>query len=175
MAIKKRGRPKNPKPVKDVINELIPVDDIFTPEEKGLYNKFLNTFLQDFDEDQLTANDMDDIVSIAVNRVLELRLLKLSKDNVDMQLDASAAIEKLRKQSDKLKENLATRRRDRIDPKKMGGFSIIDLAVNFDEEKKGKLFEKRDEFLEEELELIQSPLLVGNREDLDVFAPDKED
>jgi len=137
-----RGRPKNPPKFKELMEELMYTTDIFEPEELEMFKGLSNIYLKDFDEEHLTANDMDDILTMAVNKVLEMRLLKASKGHTDMQIDTSVAIERLRKATEKLKENLATRRRDRIDPKKFGGFSIVDIAVAYDMEKKKKLMEK---------------------------------
>lgn len=162
-----RGRPKNPPKVKDLLYKYIPAADIFIDDqEKDMYDGLVKVYLQDFDEEQLTANDMDDIMSIAMNRVLELRLLKASKET-DKQIETSSAIEKLRKQTDKLKDNLANRRKDRIDPKKYSGLSIVDLAVNFDLEKQREKYEAIERLKKEEEEVKKSPLLKGNREDDD--------
>jgi hypothetical protein len=176
MATRGRGRPKNPPNFKEILNSLIPASDIFTEDELQIFNGLVNLYLQDFDESQLTANDMDDIISIASNRVLEIRLLKAAKDNTDMQIDASTAIERLRKQTDKLKESLAARRKDRIDPKKFSGLSIVDLVVAYDEEEKRKKFGRTQGFLAEEEEAKKSELLIGNRldQDAEVFDKDEE-
>jgi hypothetical protein len=140
-----------------------------------MFNGLVGLYLNDFDESQLSANDMDDIVSIAMNRVLEIRLLKTAKGNPDAQIDASIAIERVRKQTEKLKENLVTRRRDRIDPKKYSGLSIVDLAVAFDQEKKDNMFNRSMKFIEEENEVRESELLIGNREDQDAEVFDRDD
>mgnify|MGYP006279955061 CR=1 FL=1 len=162
-----RGRPKKAPKVKDLLYKYIPAADIFVDDqEKDMYDGLVKVYLQDFDEEQLTANDMDDIMSIAMNRVLELRLLKASKET-DKQLETSSAIEKLRKQTDKLKDNLANRRKDRIDPKKYTGLSIVDLAVNFDMEKQREKYEAIEKLRQEEEEVVKSPLLKGNRDDED--------
>jgi len=170
----KLGRPKNPPKFREVLNDLIPLDDIFEPEEKKMYEGLVAVYLKDFDEDSLTANDMDDIMSIAMNRVLEVRLLRSSKGAMG-HIDASAAIEKLRKQTEKLKENLASRRKDRIDPKKYSGFSIVDLAVSFDNEKKERMMRKASKLLEEEEEVSKSKLLKGNRYDQDADVIEEDD
>lgn len=164
---KKKGRPKNPPSPKEVLNNLIPVSEIFTEDELEMYNGLVSVYLNDFDEAQLTANDLDDIMSIAMNRVLEIRLLKSSKGDSGAQIDSSNAIEKLRKQTEKLKDNLAARRKDRIDPRKYSGFSIIDLVVLFDDQKKDKVTSKARSFDKEEEEILKSSLLIGNREDAD--------
>lgn len=140
-----------------------------------MYDGLVAVYLKDFDESQLTANDIDDIMSISMNRVLEIRLLKASRDNPDMQIDASIAIERLRKQTEKLKDNLAARRKDRIDPKKYSGFSIVDLAVAFDMDKKREAMERINQFKVEEDEVRDSKLLIGNRDDEDAEFIDEED
>lgn len=162
-----RGRPKKAPKVKDLLYKYIPAADIFIDDrEKDMYDGLVQVYLQDFDEDQLTANDMDDIMSIAMNRVLELRLLKASKET-DKQLETSSAIEKLRKQTDKLKDNLANRRKDRIDPRKYSGISVVDLAVNFDMERQREKYEAIEKLRSEEEEVMKSPLLEGNQYDED--------
>jgi len=170
-----RGRPKNPPKFKEILRDLIPSTDIFEPDELEMFNGLVGLYLNDFDESQLSANDMDDIISIAMNRVLEIRLLKTVKGNPDAQMDASTAIERFRKQTEKLKENLATRRRDRIDPKKYSGLSIVDLAVAFDQEKKDDMFNRSTKFIEEENEIRGSELLIGNKEDQDAEVFDRDD
>jgi len=101
--------------------------------------------------------------------VLEMRLLKTSKDDPTRHVDVSSAVEKLRKQTEKLKENLAARRKDRIDPKKYGGLSIVDLAVQFDNDKKRELYEKSSSMLKEEesLKKERAKYFIGNRNDVD--------
>lgn len=170
----KMGRPKKPPKFKEILSDLLPADEIFSPEEKILYDGLVAVYLKDFDEEQLTANDVDDILSIAMNRVLEIRLLKASKGDTIKHIDASTAIEKLRRQTEKLKENLASRRKDRIDPKKYSGFSIVDLAVVFDEEKKKELANRASYLTAEEDDVLKSDLLKGNRydEDASVFKDD---
>lgn len=176
MAQKGPGRPKNPPEVKAMLFKNLPTDDIFDDAEKDMYANLVAVYLKDFDEDQLTANDMDDIMSMAMNRVLEFRLLKASKGNTNMQLDVSAAVERLRKQSEKIKDNLAARRRDRIDPKKLSGLSIVDLAAAFDTNKKQELMERVTGFKQEELDCMTAnrEVLVGNSKDEDADLVDRD-
>jgi len=169
------GRPKNTPSYKELLSEFIPSADIFDENEKKMYDGLVAIYLKDFDEDQLTDNDMDDIISIAMNRVLEFRLLKSSKGNSDKHMDASSSIERLRKQTDKLKENLASRRKDRIDPRKYIGFSIVDLAVGFDADKKKESYAKAEGFRFEEHDLLKSDLLIGNKDDEDADIVDSGD
>jgi len=161
----KRGRPKKTPKFKDLLRKTIPAADIFDESELATYEALVGIYLKDFDESQLTANDMDDIMSIAMNRVLEIRLLRASKGDATMQIDASTAIERLRKQTEKLKDNLAARRKDRIDPKRYSGFSIVDMAVSFDMDKKREIMERASKMSVGEEEVKKSDLLIGNRDD----------
>lgn len=162
------GRPKNPPKAKEMLKEVIPVNDLFDEDELKIYEALIDIYLKDFDEEDLTAGDMDDIMGLAMNRVFEIRLLKTSKGNASAQIDIATAIEKIRKESQKLKENLSSRRRDRINPNEFKGFSIVDLAVAFDNEKKLKLAEKTKGLLEEEKIILEKRAdYFGNRYDVD--------
>lgn len=170
------GRLKNPpKPIK-LVKDLIPIDEIFTEPEAAIYHDFVDVYLADFDREDLTSGDMDDIMDLAKNRVLEFRLLKTSRDDADRQVDISAALEKIRKENKVLKENLATRRKDRINPNELKGFSIIDLAVAFDESKKQKLQEQiRKNIVEEKVILESRKEYTGNRYDVETELRDTEE
>ena len=174
---KMAGRPKNPPKAKEMLKEIIPIDDIFKADEKKIYESLVDIYLKDFESDDLTSCDMDDVMSLAMNRVLEIRLLKTGKDSTDKQIDASTAIEKLRKQNDKIKDNLLSRRKDRINPHEYKGFSIVDLAVAFEQSKKKELLEKvAVNRREEEEAMLEFSNFDGNRYDLDVLVKgDKED
>lgn len=177
MNTKTAGRPKNPPKAREMLKEIIPIEDIFNEDEKRIYESLVDIYLKDFDKDDLTSSDMDDVMSLAMNRVLEIRLLKTGKDSTDKQIDASTAIEKLRKQSDKIKDNLLSRRKDRVNPHEYKGFSIVDLAVAFEQKKKKELLKKVALNKEEEDEdSKQFDKFEGNRYDLDVLVKgDKED
>jgi len=169
MATNVGGRPKNPPKPRELLKGVIPIDDIFKPEEKSIYESLVDVYLKDFEADDLTASDIDDIMSLAMNRVLEIRLLKTTKDDADRQLDISNAIEKMRKQNEKIKENLSSRRKDRINPNEHKGFSIVDLAVAFEENKKKELRAKVKSQTEKEIEVLEEyNKFEGNRYDLDV-------
>jgi hypothetical protein len=163
------GRPKNPPTPKKMLKEVLPVEEIFEEDEVALYNELVNVYLADFDADDLTSSDMDDILDLAKNRVLEFRLLKVSKGNADRQLDVAAAVEKLGKKNEKIKESLSTRRKDRVNPNEFKGFSIVDLAIAFNNDKKQALKEKVDKLKQEEQALLERRKEYdGNRYDADV-------
>lgn len=171
----KVGRPKNPPSPKRMLEEVLPIEQIFDEEEVNLYKKLVGVYLQDFENDDLTSSDMDDVLDLAKNRVLEFRLLKGSKGSINNQLDTAAAIEKLGKKNEKIKESLSSRRKDRINPNEFKGFSIVDLAVAYDNDKKLKLKEKMDKLETEEKELLKSrEEYHGNRKDVDVNEKDNK-
>ena len=153
MVVRTVGRPKNPPKARELLKNVIPVMDMFTEDELGIYNNLIDIYLKDFDEDDLTSSDIDDIMTLATNKVLEVRLLTSSKGSMD-HLNISTSLEKLRKHSDKIKENLASRRKDRLDPNEFKGFSIVDLAVAFDDTKKLKLEQKARKLKEEQDTLL---------------------
>lgn len=162
------GRPKNPPSPKKMLKEILPINEIFNEEEVALYDRLVSVYLEDFDTDDLTSSDMDDILDLAKNRVLEFRLLRGSKDDPDRQLDTAATIEKLSKKNEKIKESLSSRRKDRINPNELKGFSIVDLAVAFDTDVKGKQMERINRLREEEKEMKNTRRdYTGNKDDID--------
>ena len=119
-------------------------------EEEKYFYSVLNAFLSDFDLDELSSSDVEDIVSLAVNRMLENRLLALAAVDPNMLMDVSTTIEKFRKHSDKIKGNLVSRRSDHVDPSNKQNFSIVDLVHAF-EDKKGTDFTDRMNSVEEDM------------------------
>jgi hypothetical protein len=165
----KVGRPKNPPKIKDVLTKILPVLDIFDEEEIVTYKQLVEVYMADFDQDDLSSSDMDDIVDLSKSRILEFRLLKIAKEKPEAVLDISAALEKLRKENQKIKESLSSRRKDRHNPNEYKGFSIVDLAVAFDDQKRLELGEKLKKFAAEEQEILEKREgYHGNRYDVDV-------
>jgi len=164
MGGKGSGKPKS---IKKLIKDILPTKDIFDENEAEMYDDFINAYLSDFDKDELISSDMDDIMNLAMNKVLSFRLLKESKGDTDRQLDIAATIEKLNKHNEKLKESLSTRRRDRIDPNELKGFSIVDLAVAYDQDVREKQMRRINKIRKEEKEMLKSrENYDGNRYDI---------
>jgi len=160
------GRLKNPPKVKAMLKEILPLGDIFEDDELEMYHNLVDVYLEDFDSSTLTSGDMDDIMDLAKNRVLEFRLLKNSKGNSNKQIDLANAMEKIHKNNKILKENLFTRRKDRINSSDVKGFSIIDLAVAFDNDRKLELVNKAKKLRKEEKKLLKERSgWVGNKND----------
>jgi hypothetical protein len=143
------------------VRDLLPAKDIFDDDELKLYGEYVEVYLADFDADELISSDLDDIMSLSMNKVLSFRLLKETKGDSDKQLDMAATIEKLDKRNEKLKENLSSRRRDRINPNELKGFSIVDLAVAYDQQAKAAQAKRMAKLRAEE------KLMRKNRESYD--------
>ena len=164
---KNSGRAKNPPTPKEILKDLIPVAEMFDEDELPIYNSLIDIYLKDFDTDDLTSSDIDDIMTLATNKVLEIRLMKNSKGSAGKHMDMHKGIESLRKQTEKIKENLSSRRKDRINPNELKGFSIVDLAVAFDNAKKLKLEEKAIKLKQEQEEFKEKLESCGNKNDID--------
>lgn len=159
------GRPKKPR-IKKLIKDILPMDDVFNEDESSMYEDYLDAYLTDFEADDLTASDMDDIMNLAMNKVLAYRLLKESKDNVGTQVDVATSMEKLDKRNEKIKESLSARRRDRIDPNAFKGFSITDIVIAYDQDTKRGHAERLARLRSEEKELLDKrSAYSGNRDD----------
>jgi hypothetical protein len=127
----------------DLLEILVPMREVVnSADEEDLFFGIMKRFVSDIPKGELNSFDLDDICNLALNRVLEVRLLKAAKESPKMILDAASTIERFRKNSEKLKANLASRRTDRVDTKNKQSFSIVDLAVGFDEKKREE-FERR--------------------------------
>lgn len=110
-------------------------------EEKTLYST-VNVFLNDFDVFELTASDIEDIVNLAMNKILESRLLEAAENDAEILMDIAQSVERFRKHSDKVKSNLASTRSARIDPKNKQNFSIADIVYAYDDAKKQEYSER---------------------------------
>lgn len=161
------GRPKAPPKARELLTQLVPISEMFQEDEILIYHSLVDIYLKDFDEDDLTSSDIDDIMTLATNKIIEIRLLKSSRDEADSHLNYSNSMEKLRKQSDKIKDNLASRRKDRLDPNEFKGFSIVDLAVAFDDAKKQKLEAKAREMKADQEGLIKALEENSSKDDID--------
>jgi hypothetical protein len=134
-----------------VFESVMPARDVLADrKEQEVYYNTLNLFLRDFDIDDLTFSDIDDIITLSLNQVLIYRLMRASRDNPKLVLEISQSVEKFRRQSEKIKSSLASRRVDRIDIKHKKLFSIVDLAAAFDERAEDNFRERIKKLKEEE-------------------------
>lgn len=163
----KVGRPKKAPSPEKMLKNILPVENIFEEDELEMYRGLVDLYMEDFDLEDLTSSDMDDILDLSKNRVLEFRLLEETKGNPEKLLDVAQTIERLSKKNEKIKESLSFRRKDRINPNEFKGFSIVDLAVAFDMEKKAKLQTKISNLkVEEKAMLEKRKNYKGNKYDI---------
>jgi len=142
----------------NIIEKISPAREVLADRsEQEVYYNYIKMILEDFDADDLTSSDIDDIATLARNKVIELRLMKLGAKSPIRVLEAMPTIEKLSKASEKIKSNLASRRVDRIDVKNRPAFSIVDLAAHLDNNDKLD-FERRMKELERERDEFKPPL-----------------
>ena len=120
-----------------IIDTILPAKEIMSSrKEQEMYYNYIKFILKDFDPNDLTSSDIDDITILARNKVMETRLLKASAKNPKLVLEAMPSIDKLSKATEKIKSGLASRRVDRIDVKNRPAFSIVDMAAHLDEQEK---------------------------------------
>ena len=151
----------------------IPLESIFEDEEAGVFKDLLETYLKDFEEEELSALDIDDIISLAMNRVQEVRLLQYSKESPSKMIDASQSIERLRKNTEKLKDSLAARRKDRVKNFGRDGLSVVDLIVMYEKNRKEMMEEKTSALLREEELFLEQRTDSGNKDDPDAQTLDE--
>jgi len=118
--------------ISDKFEAIIPVDDLFEQSDRRVYYKALDTYLSDFEDAELSVLDLDDIQNLALNKVWILKLMGLAHTKPKDILEISASIDRYKRDSIKIKESLAVRRKDRIDPRVRSSISILDIAENFD-------------------------------------------
>lgn len=114
--------------------DFIPVDNVFTEDERRLYYKSLDTYLRDFEGDELSALDIDDIQTLALNKVMIVKMMSVAHEKPRDIVEISSSIQKYKQDSIKIKENLAVRRKDRVDPRLKDQVTILDLASLYDED-----------------------------------------
>ena len=137
------------------LDVIVPTQKVLTKEEKLPYYKIINMFIRGFEGHELLPFDIDDIVQLALNRVLENRLLESGKNSPKDMLDISNSIERIHKHSERLRQNLASRRTDRLDPKDRPTFSIVDLAAAYDAKRKAELDERARKIEEENNDFLE--------------------
>lgn len=136
----------------NLVEILLPMREALANEdEENVFFGIIKLFISDFPKNDLGASDVDDLANLALNRILELRLLKKAKDDPRRILDCAASIERFRKNSEKIKMSLASRRMDRVDTKNKGGLSIVDLVERFDSDRRKQLQERVDKQQAEEV------------------------
>lgn len=151
----------------NLIDNVFPTYQTLNKKEQIIFNNIAATYLKDFENEELAYSDIDAVFSLAMNKILELRLLKLNKTKPTGVANLISSLEKITKQNEKLKESLSNTRKDRKKNVTKSGLSILDLAAAFDEQKKLEAEEREKELLKEESEFLKDKKPTGNAEDFD--------
>jgi hypothetical protein len=155
-----RGRKLSP----EMVKKLIPEREVFTASEKRRFTGIVVQYLSDFKNEEPTASDADDIFEIAKSDILEMRILKATKNDPAAMIHSNQALEKIYKRKQTAKENLSARRSDRKDDRHAREITIVDLVVNYDNEQR-QLEKQRVERLLEENKKTDEKLKKVIRED----------
>jgi hypothetical protein len=119
----------------EILETIIPADDIFTPKEKERFLGFLRLYMNQFGKDTvLSISDIDDISQLCMNRIMEVRLYAKVKSGDQQLPDITSALEKYKKDTAKLKEQLAANRSVRIDPRAARDVTVLDVLYDYDSE-----------------------------------------
>ena len=147
----------------EAINSIYPVFKTFDIDERILFLNIVNSYLKDFDKDNLSFTDLDDLFSLASNKVFEYRLLQEEADS-----SVFTKIEKLKKQSEVIKESLATRRKDRLKDVSKTGVTILDIAAEFDAAQAKAKAKREKKRLAKVAKKVKEDSYVGNKNDMEV-------
>jgi len=120
----------------ELVKKLIPERGVFTAEEKRRFTGIVVQYLSDFKNEEPTASDADDIFEIAKSDILEMRILKITKNDPAAMIASNQAMEKIYKRKQTAKESLSARRVDRKDDRNAREITIVDLVVNYDNKQK---------------------------------------
>jgi hypothetical protein len=140
-----RGRKLSP----DMVKKLIPERGVFTAEEKRRFTGIVLQYLSDFKNEEPTASDADDIFEIAKSDILEMRILKVTKNDPAAMIASNQALEKIYKRKQTAKESLSARRTDRKDDRHAREISIVDLVVYYDKQQRQGEKERIEKLLEQ--------------------------
>jgi hypothetical protein len=125
--------------------------DVCVGNEEKRFMSYVKEYLREYSKKgtELTISDMDDIAQLCLNNIMITRMYKEAKKNDVSVADVMAAVDRLKKDNVKLKENLASTRKDRVDPRAGQIITVSDLISEYEQERhsrRGKL----EDYMEEE-------------------------
>lgn len=120
-------------------------------KEQDRFMQYVKEYLKEYGKKgtDLTISDIDDIATLCMNNILITRMLKGAKDSPE---DVMAAVHRLKQDNVKLKENLASTRKDRVDPRQGQVITVSDIIGEYDKDRSAKR-RKIDDYLQEEEEV----------------------
>lgn len=125
---------------------ITPTKTMFDVDEQKRFIGFLDMYLKQFVKvGELETTDLVAIATLCKNHILESRIL-----NELPIADAMTPVEKLKKENDRLTEQLAGKRSQRVDPRSNQDFTLQDLLLAYEDKKKEDIEEKKKRFQQEE-------------------------
>jgi hypothetical protein len=121
--------------------------------EQTRFMGYVKEYLKEYSKKgtELTISDIDDIATLCMNNIMITRMYKTAKNNADISVaDVMASIDRLKKDNVKLKENLASTRKDRVDPKAGQIITVSDLISEYEQERHARRSKLEDYLVEEE-------------------------
>lgn len=117
--------------------------------EEDRFLNYVKEYLKEYSKKgtELTISDMDDLAQLCLNNIVMTRMYKEHKDDVQ---EVMAAIDRLKKDNIKLKENLASTRRDRVDPRAGQTVTVMDLLTEYEQDRALRRRKLEDYAAEEE-------------------------
>jgi hypothetical protein len=121
--------------------------------EQTRFMGYVKEYLKEYSKKgtDLTISDIDDIATLCMNNIMITRMYKTAKNNPDISVaDVVASIDRLKKDNVKLKENLASTRKDRVDPKAGQIITVSDIISEYEQERHSRRSKLEDYLAEEE-------------------------
>ena len=118
-------------------------------KEQDRFMRYIKEYLKEYGKKgtELTISDIDDIATLCMNNILITRMLK---KNTNAPEDVMAAVHRLKQDNGKLKENLASTRKDRVDPRAGAVVTVSDIIGEYDKDRAAKRRRVEDYLQEEE-------------------------
>lgn len=120
-----------------LINIIVAHKDVCIGKEEERFMDYVREYLKEYSKKgaDLTISDMDDIAQLCLNNIMITRMYKDAKKADTSIADVMAAVDRLKKDNVKLKENLASTRKDRVDPRAGQVFTVSDIIADYEQER----------------------------------------
>jgi hypothetical protein len=121
--------------------------------EQTRFMSYVKEYLKEYSKKgtELTVSDIDDIATLCINNIMITRMYRSAKNNPEVSVaDVVASIDRLKKDNVKLKENLASTRKDRVDPRAGQTITVSDLISEYEQDRHSRRSKLEDYLVEEE-------------------------
>jgi hypothetical protein len=126
--------------------------DVCIGNEDKRFMSYVKEYLKEYSKKgtELTVSDIDDIAQLCLNNIMITRMYKDSKKADVSVADVMAAVDRLKKDNVKLKENLASTRKDRVDPRAGQVVTVSDIISEYLQDQHSRRSKLEDYAAEEE-------------------------